>query len=53
VPTVRIGDHVTLGQPVAVRPTKDGKPILGADLHASITGTVIAVSDAAIVIGKR
>jgi Na+-translocating ferredoxin:NAD+ oxidoreductase RnfC subunit len=53
VPTVRIGDHVTLGQLVAVRPTKDGKPTLGADLHASITGTVTSVTDAAVVIEKR
>jgi Na+-translocating ferredoxin:NAD+ oxidoreductase RnfC subunit len=52
VPTVRVGDHVTLGQPIAVRPMKDGNPALGADLHASITGTVTTVTDAAVVIEK-
>ena len=52
VPTVSIGDSVTRGQPIAVRPMKDGKPALGADLHASITGTVTAVTDAVIVVEK-
>ncbi|MCL2117516.1 MAG: 4Fe-4S dicluster domain-containing protein [Planctomycetaceae bacterium] len=52
VPIVSVGDSVTLGQPIAVRPVKDGKPALGADLHASIAGTVTAVTGSAIVIEK-
>ena len=51
-PVVRVGDEVAIGQLVATRPIKDGKPALGADLHASITGRVTAVTDSAIVIEK-
>ena len=52
VPIVSVGDTVTLGQPIAVRPVKDGKPALGADLHASIAGTIAAVTETAIIIDK-
>ncbi len=52
VPTVAVGDAVSVGQPIAIRPVKDGKPALGADLHASIAGKVTAVTDAAVVIEK-
>ena len=47
-PTVRAGQQVRRGEPIAVRPVADGKPALGADLHASIDGVVTAVSDKSI-----
>ena len=47
-PTVHAGQQVHRGEPVAVRPVADGKPALGADLHASIDGVVTAVSDESI-----
>ena len=42
-PTVGVGDRVTRGQQVGRRPVADGKPALGAPVHASIDGTVAAV----------
>lgn len=45
VPTVKVGDTVSRGDTIAVRPVKDGKPALGVDHHASISGTVTAVDD--------
>ncbi|MCL2348306.1 MAG: 4Fe-4S dicluster domain-containing protein [Planctomycetaceae bacterium] len=55
-PVVAVGGTVTVGQPIAVRPVAspntDGKPALGADLHASIAGTITAVTKDAIVIEK-
>ena len=52
VPTVKTGDAVRKGDVVAVRPVADGKPALGADLHASIDGVVRSVGEKSIVIGK-
>ncbi|MBR5415169.1 MAG: SLBB domain-containing protein [Thermoguttaceae bacterium] len=52
VPTVKPGDAVRKGDVVAVRPVADGKPALGADLHASIDGVVRSVGEKSIVIGK-
>jgi len=49
---VTVGQKVKRGEPVAVRPVTDGRAALGADLHASIDGTVTAVSDKEIVITK-
>ena len=46
-PVVQPGDKVTLGQPVAAVP--DGQ--LGSPIHASITGTVIAVSPQIVIAG--
>ncbi|MBP5621481.1 MAG: SLBB domain-containing protein, partial [Thermoguttaceae bacterium] len=43
-PVVNKGDVVTRGQAIAVRPTIDGKVALGADIHASITGTIVEIS---------
>ncbi|MDR2441042.1 MAG: SLBB domain-containing protein [Planctomycetaceae bacterium] len=48
IPVVRSGDTVQTGQSVAERPITDGKPALGADIHASITGTVIEVNQESI-----
>ncbi|MDO5553953.1 MAG: SLBB domain-containing protein [Planctomycetia bacterium] len=49
---VTVGQKVQEGECIAARPVADGKPALGADLHASITGTVTAVTDQAVVIHK-
>ncbi|MCL2304752.1 MAG: 4Fe-4S dicluster domain-containing protein [Planctomycetaceae bacterium] len=49
-PTVRQGDPVRAGQTIAVRPLTDGKPALGADIHASVSGTVVRVEQDKIVI---
>ncbi len=42
---VGVGDRVTKGQQLGRRPTSNGKPALGAPVHASIDGTVTAVKD--------
>ncbi len=49
-PTVQPGDNVELGQPIAVRPITDGKAALGADIHASIAGSVVSVDQDRIVL---
>ena len=40
---VSVGQAVKKGDLVGKRPEKDGKPALGAPVHASIDGTVTAV----------
>ena len=40
---VRVGERVTKGQMVGRPPVADGKPALGAPVHASIDGTVTAI----------
>ena len=47
-PVVRVGEPVTVGQVIACRPVVDGKPALGADIHASIAGTVTEVGSESI-----
>lgn len=47
-PIVRKGEKVQLGQPIARRPVVDGKAALGADIHASIAGTIVAVSEESV-----
>ena len=47
-PQVTVGDSVTCGDLIAAIPEKS----LGANLHASLTGTVTAVTDTEIVIQK-
>lgn len=44
VPVVNLGDSVVRGQAIATRPVTDGKAALGADVHASINGTVTEVA---------
>jgi Na+-translocating ferredoxin:NAD+ oxidoreductase RnfC subunit len=44
IPIVQTGNTVQTGQPIAQRPVTDGKPALGADIHASITGTVTEIN---------
>ncbi len=52
-PAVAAGDRVTKGQPVGRRPVTDGKPVLGAPVHASIDGTVTAIGDGVVWIEKK
>lgn len=47
-PLVSVGQAVSRGQTIGRPPVKDGKPALGAAVHASIDGTVTAVDDKAI-----
>ncbi|MDR1964975.1 MAG: SLBB domain-containing protein [Planctomycetaceae bacterium] len=44
VPIVQPGNTVHIGQPIAQRPVTNGKPALGADIHASISGTVTEIN---------
>ena len=52
VPTVQVGSRVERGQAIAIRPVTDGKPALGADLHASISGVVAAITERSILLKK-
>lgn len=45
---VKAGDRVTKGQVLGRPPVKDGKPALGAPVHASIDGVVKAVKDGVV-----
>ncbi len=45
---VKVGQSVTRGQEVGRPPVNDGKPALGAPVHASIDGTVTAVDETAV-----
>ncbi len=47
-PAVRAGDRVTKGQVVGRPPVTNGKPALGAPVHASIDGTVTRVADGVV-----
>jgi Na+-translocating ferredoxin:NAD+ oxidoreductase RnfC subunit len=51
-PVVNVGDRVTKGQVVGRRPVVDGKPALGAPVHASIDGTVTEIRDGVVWIEK-
>jgi Na+-translocating ferredoxin:NAD+ oxidoreductase RnfC subunit len=51
-PAVAVGDQVSIGQIVGQRPVTDGKPALGAPVHASIDGQVTAISDGVVWIEK-
>jgi len=52
-PTVSVGDRVSKGQQIGRRPIIDGKPALGAPVHASIDGTVSAIDDGVIWIERE
>jgi Na+-translocating ferredoxin:NAD+ oxidoreductase RnfC subunit len=52
-PTVGLGDRVVRGQQIGRRPVADGKPALGAPVHASIDGTVTAINDGVVWIEKE
>ncbi len=51
-PAVRQGDRVTKGQVVGRPPVTDGKPALGAPVHASIDGVVTDVADGVVWINR-
>ena len=51
-PTVKVGEAVRTGQVVGRPPVTDGKPALGAPVHASIDGKVSAVADGIVWIEK-
>ncbi|HUT11006.1 MAG TPA: 4Fe-4S dicluster domain-containing protein [Thermoguttaceae bacterium] len=51
-PVVTVGDRVSAGQVVGRRPTTNGKPALGAPVHASIDGTVTAIEEGVVWIEK-
>jgi len=52
-PAVVVGDRVAAGQEVGRPPVADGKPALGAPVHASIDGTVTAIRDGVVWIEKK
>lgn len=47
-PTVKVGQTVKKGDPVGRPPIKDGKPGLGAPVHASLDGRVTAIEDGVV-----
>ena len=47
------GDRVAKGQVVGRPPVTNGKPALGAPVHASIDGTVTAIDDGVVWIEKN
>jgi len=47
-PIVAVGDRVSKGQTVGGWPVADGRPALGAPVHASIDGTVTAIGDGVV-----
>jgi len=47
-PAVVVGDRVRVGQVVGRRPVTNGKPALGAPVHASIDGTVTAIQEGVV-----
>jgi len=51
-PTVAAGERVKKGQMVGRVPVSNGKPALGAPVHASIEGTVTRVADGVVWIEK-
>ncbi|MCD6303968.1 MAG: SLBB domain-containing protein, partial [Planctomycetes bacterium] len=51
-PTVSVGQKVRTGDVVGRPPEKDGKPALGAAVHASIDGTVTAIDEKTVRIEK-
>lgn len=52
-PVVQVGVAVSKGQVVGRPPVANGKPALGAPVHASIDGTVTAIADGVVWIEKR
>ncbi len=52
-PAVNVGDRVTKGQVLGRPPIANGKPALGCPVHASIDGTVTAITNGVIWIEHR
>ncbi len=47
-PVVEVGQRVSKGQVVGRPPVRDGKPALGAPVHASVDGTVTRIADGVV-----
>ena len=47
-PCVKVGQQVKVGDPVGRPPVSNGKPALGAPVHASINGKVTAIDDGVV-----
>jgi Na+-translocating ferredoxin:NAD+ oxidoreductase RnfC subunit len=52
-PSVGVGDRVKVGQTIGRPPMANGKPALGAPIHASIDGTVTRIENNVIWIEKQ
>ena len=52
-PVVQVGQAVRKGQPVGQPPLANGKPALGAPVHASLDGVVTAIADGVVWIERR
>jgi Na+-translocating ferredoxin:NAD+ oxidoreductase RnfC subunit len=52
-PAVSVGQQVSKGQAVGRPPMTNGKPAMGAPVHASIDGVVASVADGIVWIEKR
>ena len=52
-PAVAVGDRVARGQVVGQVPVTDGKPALGAPVHASIDGVVKSIADGVVRIDEN
>jgi len=52
-PAVAPGDRVVKGQTVGRRPIRDGKPALGAPVHASIDGVVTGIDNGIVWIERK
>ena len=52
-PAVAVGNRVKKGQVVGRLPVKDGKPAMGAPVHASIDGIVTGIADGVVWVEKR
>lgn len=52
-PVVKVGDRVHKGQPVGRPPVTNGKPALGAPVHASIDGAVARIADGVVWIENK
>ena len=52
-PLVAVGQRVTKGQTIGRPPVANGKPALGAPVHASIDGTVTAIDNGVVWIEKK
>lgn len=47
-PVVQVGQRVSKGQVVGRPPLRDGKPVLGVPVHASVDGTVTRIADGVV-----
>ena len=52
-PLVAVGQRVKKGQPIGRPPMANGKPALGAPVHASIDGQVTAIENGVVWIENK